>query len=554
MAGPDNNIIGTVKETSILAADVDPVDEVLDSLLDLSLEALGAESGSIFLSEGDTLVLSAARGPDASVIQGARRKTGEGIAGRVAAEGEPLLVEDMRADGRFASRISPRYTHHSFISVPLMNAGDVLGVINITSKRSGQSFDSTDQKLLSTLACMASSAIETARACEDLVEKLRATTRDHKRNVAKLTYLKDHNRSVVESISSGVAVFNPQMGVTFCNRAFCDLAGRQRDDILGKDLLEVYPHDDGALREKCRATLNDGITRRVDAAVCEIAGNTEKILNVSVAPFISGGRITGGVLTLDDVTQEKHLEQQLANSLKEAEIGKLAARVAHELNNPLDGILRYINLTLARLPKGDTLWEYQDEARTALLRMAEIIRVLLAYSRKSGGTNGRPIDVKRLLHDAVRCVCHMMPEHNVDVVFDMEGEVWVRQSSRVYQVFVNTIKNAFDAMKQTGGGTLTINGTSENGTVTVRIGDTGCGIPPEFTDKVFDPFFTSKELCSGTGLGLAISKRVIEECGGSLTFESEVGKGTTFSITLPVEGGVLNDRVTEQHNQAQTEG
>jgi two-component system NtrC family sensor kinase len=228
--------------------------------------------------------------------------------------------------------------------------------------------------------------------------------------------------------------------------------------------------------------------------------------------------------------------QQIGQSEKLASLGRLAAGVAHEINNPLTGVLTFAHL-LREKPNMDD----QDRADLDLIirettRAAEIVRRLLDFSRE------RPIMMERLdinevvrrtvlliqnqkLFDGIVIVenlCENLPEINGDM-------------NRLQQVILNLSLNSCEAMPD--GGTITINTTCDDGEVRLEIVDTGCGIKPELMERIFEPFFTTKPVGQGTGLGLAVTYGIVQQHGGSIEVECEEGQGTKFIIGLPAETG-----------------
>ena len=213
-------------------------------------------------------------------------------------------------------------------------------------------------------------------------------------------------------------------------------------------------------------------------------------------------------------------------------VGKLAARIAHELNNPLDGILRFVNLALRVKGEDDPARRYLEQARKGLLRMVRIIRELLEFSR-SAITAFEHTSINGMVEEAVRSLESQASARGVVIEKTLVEELPNVRSGDLFQVFCNVIKNAIDAMPQ--GGRLQITTKFVGNQIRVTFADTGVGILPELMDKIFEPFFTTKDVTEGTGLGLAISKDIVEKYGGTVRVESEVGKGSTFEVSIPVE-------------------
>ncbi len=245
-------------------------------------------------------------------------------------------------------------------------------------------------------------------------------------------------------------------------------------------------------------------------------------------------RPTGALLIVEDMTDRTVLEKRLAFYERLAVVGKLAARIAHELNNPLDGILRFVNLALRVKGENDPARRYLEQARKGLLRMVRIIRELLEFSR-STITAFEHTSVNGMVEEAVRTMESHASAKGITIIRDLVEGIPNVRSGDLFQVFCNLIKNAIDAMPK--GGTLTIRSTMADGRVHVIFTDTGVGMTPEIMEKIFEPFFTTKDPSEGTGLGLAISKDICEKYGGTIRVESTPGAGTTFDVDIPVESG-----------------
>jgi len=216
-----------------------------------------------------------------------------------------------------------------------------------------------------------------------------------------------------------------------------------------------------------------------------------------------------------------------------ASLGKMAARVAHELNNPLDGILRYINLALRVAGDGSEprLKSYLSESRTGLMRMIQIIGDLLAYSRSTGGEFDEA-SVVEVIEEAVRSATSSAEANRVVVTVDFQtAEMPKTRGSRLYQVCGNLIRNAIDAMPD--GGRLTIVSGIVESCVVIRVEDTGVGLP-EPPERVFEPFFTTKPPDKGTGLGLAICREFVEDMGGTISAGRAESGGAVFTARIPL--------------------
>ena len=224
-------------------------------------------------------------------------------------------------------------------------------------------------------------------------------------------------------------------------------------------------------------------------------------------------------------------QSQLIRTEKLAALGQLSAGVAHEINNPLGTITIYAHLLLKSMEADDPRREDVALIVSEANRAKEIVQGLLSFARE---TKLRPglTNVNELLEDVFGLVANQSLFHNIKIkkLFSPNLPTIIADATQLKQVFLNIILNAAQAME--GRGNLTVTTVQEKKQIKVKIQDTGPGIPPEIMDKLFSPFFTTKE--KGTGLGLAISYGIIERHSGKIDIETKLGKGSTFIISLPV--------------------
>ena len=284
----------------------------------------------------------------------------------------------------------------------------------------------------------------------------------------------------------------------------------------------------GGWVEEIAAVHADGPARRFEFMTSTEHRATRRAYAVELAKLGEGRTIVLvhlGQMWTDEHTEHRDVSRRLAS------LGKIAARVAHELNNPLDGILRYINLAL-RLA-GETpeprLKTYLSESRTGLLRMIGIIGDLLEYSRAKVETFDAA-GISDVIEQAIRSNAARADENGVVVAVDCHtADMPAVRGNRLYQVCCNLIRNAIDAMPE--GGRLCITSAVVGESVVIRVVDTGPGLPDP-PEKVFEPFYTTKKPGQGTGLGLAICKEFVNEMGGSITAERGTSCGAVFTLRI----------------------
>ena len=271
--------------------------------------------------------------------------------------------------------------------------------------------------------------------------------------------------------------------------------------------------------------------------------NGEEIpVNFSAAIIREKGREVGSVGIFSDLREtlkmRKELEEsriQLMQAEKIASLGRLAAGVAHEINNPLAGILIYAEILQRDMEEEDAGRQHVEEIINQTLRCKEIVTRLLEFSRQSTGQKPL-IDLNDIISRCVKLIGHQVLFHNIEIkqALDPDLPQIFGDPGELQQVFTNLFLNAADAMKGQGRITITSRAAPQRDEVIITFTDTGSGISPELRDKIFEPFFTTKPPGKGTGLGLSIVYGVIQRHGGSIEVESPPGGGTTFIIRLPL--------------------
>jgi two-component system NtrC family sensor kinase len=227
--------------------------------------------------------------------------------------------------------------------------------------------------------------------------------------------------------------------------------------------------------------------------------------------------------------------QQINRSEKLASLGRLAAGVAHEINNPLTGVLTFAHLLREKPNLDDQDKQDLDLIIRETTRAAEIVRGLLDFARERAAIK-EPLHINDVIRRTIRLIRNQKSYDRIVITEELKNDLPEVEGdmNQLQQVMLNLSLNACEAM--TGGGTLTIRSETDDGHVRIAVTDTGCGIKREHYDQIFEPFFTTKPVGKGTGLGLAVTYGIVEQHGGMLEFVSEEGRGTTFTVILPALG------------------
>ncbi len=341
----------------------------------------------------------------------------------------------------------------------------------------------------------------------------------------------------------GIVLLNERGVITECNRAFQELVS-ENDDVKGKPLLSLIGDED---RENVREALVSATTYERKAMEVHLAGNSEIVCNMNVTHVDeNSGLPSGYILNFTDTTEQRSLEAQFAQSQKMQAVGQLAGGIAHDFNNLLTAMIGFSDLLLLRHRPGDQSFADIMQIKQNANRAANLVRQLLAFSRQQT-LQPRRLNVTDIIAELAHLLRRLIGEtielritHGRDL-----GDVKADQG-QLEQVIINLAVNARDAMDQ--GGVLEIITSNvmvdtpykvkgeeipPGDYVLVKVQDSGHGIPSEILDRIFDPFFSTKEVGAGTGLGLSTVYGIVKQSGGFVFVDSTADEGTVFSLLLP---------------------
>jgi PAS domain S-box-containing protein len=369
---------------------------------------------------------------------------------------------------------------------------------------------------------------------------------ERKRIEEELREANEFFRNLIESSVDGIVATDMKGNIFIFNKGAEAIAGYTAEEVIGKiHITRLYPEGmANEIMEKLRSSDYGGVGKLSPVQLTVMNKTGEQIpIQLSAAMIFDrkGTEIASvGIFTdlrsrlnMERKLQETHL--QLVSSEKMASLGKLAAGIAHEINNPLGGILIYSSLLMEDLPKDDP--KRQDLARVVQEagRCKEIVTSLLEFARQTE-PRMEPVDINRAITDGLFFLENQALFHNIRIVKNLDPSLPLAtgNAGQLKQVFMNIIINAAEAMH--GNGELTINTypALDRNTILMEFTDTGEGIPEENLSRIFEPFFTTKDVGKGTGLGLATSYGIIEDHGGKIFVKSKTEEGTTFAIELPI--------------------
>ena len=548
-------------------------------LYELILEVIGRETGADMVSlmllneRTQELCVEAALGLPAELVGAATVKVGEGIAGWVLEQGKPLLLTDRRPADRTIREAMRREELSSALCVPLKIKGRVIGVLNAGKTSPESPFDDRDLELLSILAGQVAIAIENSHVHEATRHRTKqlAALNELGRVVISTLDLDEVLRLAMHSINEIIKaeagslllldettselVFRISLHGDSQQRAPLTLqvgqgiAGwvvKEGEPLLVRDVStdpRHYRQGSKMFGLECRSILcvplviKDhviGAIELVNKLDGDFTDEDLELLNsmaATVAVALENARL---YTELAEFTRELEKSQaQLVKAEKLAATGKLAASLAHEINNPLQAIQNSLHLVTQRRSLDDSKRQmYLSMAQEEVQRLIDMVQRMLDFYRPSTESQ-ETVDIQEALDDVLTLVGKRIQHGNVVVHRDATGPLppALGVANQLKQVFLNIIINAVEAMPT--GGDLYV-GTAweeQRGELSISFTDTGEGIPRSDLGSIFDPFYTSKP--KGTGLGLSVSHGIIERHGGRIEVKSEVGRGSTFTVHLP---------------------
>ena len=452
------------------------------------------------------------------------------------AAGRVIAAHDAQHDVR-TREMTEHYLQSSAITslllAPVSAGGQVVGVVSIEHAGEPRRWSAEAQAFAASVADFVALAIEAA---------------DRRRAEEALRDSEARYRAAFEQAGVGVIEVSAERRYLRVNPRFCDIVGYTREELLGRSDTEITHPDDRQVAIDVMVQLSAGeieVFRREKRYIRK--DGTEVYVNATAAPVRGpDGAVRNVVTIIEDASERRRLEMQLAQAQRMDSIGRLAGGVAHDFNNLLTAILGYLDLAKSGVPADGAVYADLQEIELATRRAADLTRQLLTFARRQL-VAPKVIDLTDLTRNADRLLRRLIGE-DVELVTILKSDLGAVRvdPGQFEQVLVNLAVNARDAMPN--GGRITIEtdnvefdaayaATHPDVTagpyVRLAVSDTGTGMDKETVSRLFEPFFTTKAVGRGTGLGLATSYGIIRQAGGHFSVQSEPGRGSTFRVCLP---------------------
>jgi PAS domain S-box-containing protein len=529
-----------LKASQAIAADIQ-LEDVVERVMVIAIENAGAERGALLLPGDAGLELTAVCSAEGSStglfrqrlpVAEATERIPTSVLRWVERTREPAVVDDATNDMRFAAdRYIATQGVRSILCLPIVKHDRLIGVLYLENKLSSGSFTSDRLELLRLLMAQAASALENAQ----LFEALRSS--------------EVRWRSLVEGLPDVVMLVDQHGRVEFINHEQGD---EHRHVVIGSalDSLVAIEHSD-ALHEQLTRALHEACQTEIELQAA-LRSSKPRWYALRLAPIAVDGRVERIIAVATDITErrdaavaEEHLEAKVRQQQRLESIGTLASGVAHEINNPVQGIMNYAELIATMPDINSVAREFAGEIGHESQRVATIVRSLLSFSREENEDASGPVDIKEIVDGTLSLVRTLMGKDQIVLTVHAPPQPVqvVCRAQQIRQVIMNLVTNARDALCARWPGyhedkcidihVEHFTGNDGRPWVRISVRDRGGGIPPGVVERIFDPFFTTKGRDQGTGLGLAVSHGIINEHRGELRLENDFGVGACFHIELP---------------------
>jgi two-component system NtrC family sensor kinase len=375
-------------------------------------------------------------------------------------------------------------------------------------------------------------------------EGLNIDISDRKKMERELKEANDFLMNLIESSVDGIIVTDMKGDILIFNKGAEDLLGYKAEEVVGKmNIRSIYqPGVAKEVMDKLRSPDFGGVGKLTSFSIFHRRKDGELIegdLSASLIYDEKGNEIASIGIFKDlrerlKMERELHeIQQALLQSEKLAAMGRLTSQIAHELNNPIYGIMNTLELLRTEIPPESKRRRILELSLSEIQRLSEMLRNMLSFS-KPEEEKRKPVKIDELIEGILLVMEKQMREANIKVETSFGEKIpeVMASTNQMRQVFLNIFKNAKEAMPK--GGTLFVRTSKEDNRVLIQIQDTGMGIPKEIRDKIFEAFFTTKQKVKGVGLGLSVCYGIIRDHNGEIKVESKEDKGTTFTISLPI--------------------
>ncbi len=512
-----------VTKAATSTLDLHEVLYVIVSRIASLVEALRCSILTVNESAGTCTVLASSDDPRVSGLTIELRKYPEVC--RAIKTHRPVVINDVSSDPMLEEVRDnlERLGFQSILVLPLVFGDSLLGMLFLRAARPQGRFSPAEIDACQVVANASANALRNAM----LYEEMRTEARRRKESADKLQNILAHFPDLIYATDL-------EGRLTEYSRGGEALLGHNRDQALGMNFADFYPET--ATRERLQEMLISGApVQNLETTVKRRDGTLQEVM-VAAAPLRDeAGRLYGTVGIIKNVTDLKMAQRHLLQAEKLGAIGEVVSGVAHELNNPLAGVLGYAQLLMGG-PMDARQQRSVERIFESALRCQKIVQNLLAFARQHPAEK-RYLGLNGIIEKTLDLKAYQLRVNNIKIVRDLDAALpkTMLDFNQIQQVLLNVINNAQYSMStHRGQGTLTVRTSAHGGTIRVELADEGPGIARDVLGRIFDPFFTTKPVGEGTGLGLAVSYGIINAHGGRIWADSMPGSGTQILIEIPV--------------------
>lgn len=537
-----------VVQTGLALARSSDVKSLVQSATDAGLALCGAQFGAFFYNvideRGESYLLYTLAGVDPELFRNFPMPRNTAVFAPTFEGTGVVRSDDITQDPRYGKN-SPYFGKpaghlpvRSYLAVPVKAlSGEVLGGLLYGHEETGV-FRAEHESLVITVAAQAAAAVENVRLRDQLNRKIAALEEAERAQQNSVKYLAEL-AAIVESSDDAIISKDLNGCIMSWNKGASQILGYAPEEVIGKSILILLPEElrpeETTILQQIRAG------KRIDHyETVRVTKHGQHIdVSLSISPIRDKtGEIVGASKILRDISHRKRVEASLLQAEKIAAAGRMAATIAHEVNNPLEAVMNLIYLAQTNADNPELVRTYLRTAESEVTRVSHIAKQTLGFYREN--SSPRPVSLPELVNDARRIYQPRCEAAGISFQTEFSSTRLVRvRKGEILQVVSNLIANSIYAMPN--GGVLTVSTTdttlNETEGVALTVEDTGTGIPPELLPRIFDAFFTTRTAV-GTGIGLFVSRQFIEGHGGKITVSSSTAPenhGTRATIFLPAE-------------------
>jgi signal transduction histidine kinase/FixJ family two-component response regulator/putative methionine-R-sulfoxide reductase with GAF domain len=545
--------------------------ELLRKIVELAAKVTEAKVGSVMLLDdaGEYLTIEAAIGLTDEIIATTKLPLGSSIAGLVAQQGVPMIIDDVENDERFQRMNKERYGAASLLSVPLRIQNKVLGVVNMANKKDGGIFSADDLRLLSTFAGQVAVTVDDANQFEKNRRRLTEFEILHELNseLPKVETMNQFRRLLVDKLNRVVRI---DCSIWFSYDSEADhlipgaASGIEDIPVTESGCIDLNKVNPDSLKIDAPELADfdySNINKLTEYLIDKIkSGNRipcPKSVNMAI-PITKSGELAEIVIFGSDndrpydgddeslarlvISQAALMferEKSLLNATRLVTMGNMISEISHDLRRPLTSLKGTLQIVRQKWPDAFEDTEYFKSAEEEIHRMNELVRELVDFSNPNKYQTQK-VDLRSIIERASELTGPDLRKNNISFKKDFAKANWelILNKNQILEALLNLFLNAIEGMPE--GGELSVTGLIERPDhkktdyLAVKISDTGVGIKKEILSRIFERYYTTKE--TGTGLGLAVVERIISAHNGTLKVESTEGQGTTFTLYFPLSG------------------